>query len=262
MDIVVLVKQVADTNALIQIASSGTSIETKDINWIMNPYDELAVEEALRIKETHGGSVAAVTFGTERAKGVLRTALAMGADRGIHVCDSAAEGGDALATGKILAALLQTLSYDLIIAGQRGVDEDNYQVAAAVSRYLSIPLISFVVEQQIASGKITCKRTVDGGFLVVEASLPVLLTTQRKLNEPRYASLPNIMKAKKKTLELKTLADLGIDPQSVGAAGRKVEVVSLAHPPVRPAVRMIEGHSAGEKAAALMKALAVAGMAL
>jgi electron transfer flavoprotein beta subunit len=261
MDIVVLVKQVADTNALIQVAGNGASIATKDINWIMNPYDELAVEEALRIKERHRGSVTAVTLGPDRAKGVLRTALAMGADRGMHVCDPAAEGGDALATGKILAGLLRTLPYDLIIAGHRGVDEDNYQVPAAVSRYLNIPLISFVVEQKIDSGKITCKRTVDSGFLVVEAELPVLLTTQRKLNEPRYASLPNIMKAKKKPLEGRTLADLGIDPQSVGAAGRKVDVVSLMHPPVRPTVRMIEGNSAGEKAAALMKALVDVGIA-
>lgn len=255
MNIVVLVKQVADTNSIIQIADDGISINSQEINWIMNPYDELAVEEALRIKETQGGFVTAVTMGPERAKRVIRTALGMGADRGIHIWDQAFEDGDSLATAKILTAALKTLSYDLIIAGPRGVDEDHYQVGVAVSQYLDIPLIPFVVEQNISSKNITCKCTVDDGFAVIETTLPALLTTQRSLNEPRYVSLPNIMKAKKKPLEVMNLADLGIDSQKVGSAGKKVEVISTMLPPERSAIRMIPGDSPQEKAAELVRIL-------
>jgi len=255
MDTVVLVKQVPDTESIVQIAGDGVSIKKDDIKWVMNPYDELAVEEALRIKEAKGGTVTVVSVGPQKAQETIRTALAMGADKGVHVNDPKAEGSDSLAVARILAAALKAVPFNLIIVGQRGVDEDNYQVGAAVAEFLCIPHVSMVVKAELLDGKIRCHRVVEGGTVVVEAPLPALFTTQRGLNDPRYASLPGIMKAKKKPLDVKTLADLGIDPATVGAAGRKVVVKALRLPPQRKAVKMITGETPEAVAAELVRVL-------
>lgn len=255
MEIVVLVKQVPDTESLIEIAGDGVSIKKQDIKWVMNPYDEIAVEEALQIREAQGGTVTIISMGGQKAVETIRTALAMGADKGIHINDPAAEGSDALATAKILAAAVKEIPFELIIAGHRAVDEDNYQVAAGVAELLDIPQISMVVKAELLDGKIKCQRTIEGGTVTVEASLPALFTTQRGLNEPRYASLPGIMKAKKKPVDVKTTADLGIDAASVGAGNRKVKIKTLNFPPQRQAVKMIEGESAQAKAAELVRVL-------
>jgi electron transfer flavoprotein beta subunit len=135
------------------------------------------------------------------------------------------------------------------------VDEDNYQVAAAVAELLGIPQISMVIKAEVLDGKLRCRRTIDGGALVIETPLPAMFTTQRGLNEPRYASLPGIMKAKKKPIDVKTIADLGIDPTLVGAAHRKVKIAAMKLPPQRQAVRMIDGESSQAKAAALVRIL-------
>jgi electron transfer flavoprotein beta subunit len=135
------------------------------------------------------------------------------------------------------------------------VDEDNYQVAAGVAELLNIPQISMVVKEELLDGKIKCHRTIEGGTVVVEAALPALFTTQRGLNEPRYASLPGIMKAKKKPVDVKTIADLGVDSAIVGVENRKVKIKALNFPPERQAVKLIEGESAQEKAAELVRIL-------
>jgi len=255
MEIVVLVKQVPDTESLIEIEGDGVSIKKQDIKWVMNPYDEIAVEEALQIRDAQGGAVTVVSMGPQKTVETIRTALAMGADKGVHVNDPAAEGSDALATAKILAAAAKEIGCDLIIAGHRAVDEDNYQVAAGVAEILDIPQISMVVKAEVLDGKIKCHRTIEGGTVLVEAALPALFTTQRGLNEPRYASLPGIMKAKKKPVEVKTVADLGLDASVVGAANRKVKIKALNFPPERQAVKIIEAESAQEKAAELVRVL-------
>ena len=255
MEIVVLVKQVPDTESLIEIADDGVSIKKQDIKWVMNPYDELAVEEALQMREAQGGTVTIVSMGGQKAVETIRTALAMGADKGVHINDPAAEGSDALATAKVLAAATKEIPFDLIIAGHRAVDEDNYQVASGVAEYLGIPQISMVIKAELLDGKIKCQRTIEGGSVTVEAELPALFTTQRGLNEPRYASLPGIMKAKKKPVDVKTIADLGLDAASVGQANRKVKITALNFPPERQAVKMIEGESAQDKAAELVRVL-------
>lgn len=256
MEIIVLVKQVPDTESLIQIAGDGVSIKTEDLKWVMNPYDEFAVEEALRIKEAKGGTVTILSMGPAKTVETIRTALAMGADKGIHINDPGAEGSDPLATAKILAAALkQVSSYDLIIAGMRAVDGDNYQVAAAVAELLGIPQITQVIREEISDGTIRCTQVVEGGTAVIEAKLPVLFTTQRGLNEPRYASLPGIMKAKKKPLETKTLADLGVDAGTVGAQHRKVKIAALKPPPARKAITMIQGDDPAALAANLVQKL-------
>ncbi|NNL76568.1 MAG: electron transfer flavoprotein subunit beta/FixA family protein [Desulfobacterales bacterium] len=255
MEIVVLVKQVPDTESLIEIAGDGVSIKTQDIKWVMNPYDEIAVEEALQIRDAQGGAVTIVSMGGQKAVETIRTALAMGADKGVHINDPAAEGSDASATAKILAAAVKDIPFDLIIAGHRAVDEDNYQVAAGVAELLNIPQISMVIKAELLDGKIKCWRAIEGGTVAVEASLPALFTTQRGLNEPRYASLPGIMKAKKKPVDVKSIADLGLDPATVGAANRKVKIKKLNFPPERQAVKMVEGESAQDKAAELVRVL-------
>jgi electron transfer flavoprotein beta subunit len=256
VDIVVLLKQVPDTEALIQIADDKASIKTEDVKWVINPYDEFAVEEALRIKENHGGKVTILTMGPARAVEAIRTALAMGADEGVLIDDPAAQGSDALGTAKVLAAALKQMDYDLIIAGQRAVDVDGYQVPGAVAEGLGIALVSMVIKEEISDGKITCERTVEGGTVVVEADLPAVFTTQRGINEPRYASLPGIMKAKKKPLAQKSLTDLGVDASEVGEASAKCRIMSLTFPPERSPGRIIEGETAEAKAAELVRLLA------
>ena len=253
MEIIVLLKQVPSTESMIEIADDGKSIKPEGIKWVINPYDEFAVEEALRIRDAQGGSVTILSAGPEKATEAIRTALAMGADKGVLVSDPALENCDGLGFAAVLSKALKDIPYDLVIAGQRAVDDDNFLVGAAVSQKLGIPLVSLVIKEEVADNRITCHQTVDGGTVVVESALPVLFTTQRGLNEPRYASLPGIMKAKKKPIDTKTLADLGVDPSEVSEP--KVKIVALNPPPERTGGRIIEGETAGEKAAALIKAL-------
>ena len=253
MNIIVCLKQVPDTETQIKIAPQGKSIVTEGVKWVMNPYDEYGVEEALRIKEKFGGEVTVVGLGPKRVTESIRTALAMGADKGILVSDQALEGSDGIATAKALATSIKDLDYDLIFTGQRGVDDDMGVVGAALAEFLGIPNLSIIVKVEVAEdGKsVKVNRPVEGQTLVIESSLPALITAQKGLNEPRYASLPGIMKAKKKPLEEKTLADLGLDPAEFGEGGRKVKIVELTPPPERKAGKIIEGETPQEKAAKL-----------
>ncbi|MBU4260190.1 MAG: electron transfer flavoprotein subunit beta/FixA family protein [Proteobacteria bacterium] len=253
MEIIVLLKQVPATESFIGIADDGVSIKTEYIKWVINPYDEFAVEEALRIKEAQGGSVTVVSAGQERAVEAIRTALAMGADKGILIKDPVVDNCDALGIARILAAAVKDLQFDLIIAGQRAVDDDNFQVGTAVAEFLGIPNISLVIKEEIADGKIKCQRTVEGGTVVLEAPLPALFTTQRGLNEPRYASLPGIMKAKKKPLDIKSLSDIGVDASEIGEPKSKILAMKL--PPEREGGRIIKGDSSQSIVAELVNAL-------
>jgi electron transfer flavoprotein beta subunit len=255
--IVVCIKQVPDTETQIKIAPSGTAIATDDIKWVMNPYDEFGVEEALRIKEKMGGEVIVVGLGPKRVTESIRTALAMGADKGILISDPALEGSDALAVAKALAAAVKGLGFDLIFTGQRGIDEDQGLVGAALADILGIPQVSLAVKVEVsADGKsVKVNRPVEGQTLVIEASLPALITAQKGLNEPRYASLPGIMKAKKKPLEEKTLKDLGLGPAEFGAAARKLKIHQITPPPSRAAGKIVQGETAQDKAAELARLL-------
>ncbi len=253
VEIAVLLKQVPATESLIGIAEDGVSVKTDGIKWVINPYDEFAVEEALRIKEAHGGSVTIISVGPEKTAEAIRTALAMGADKGILINDPASAGYDGLKTARILAAVLKEAPFDLIIAGQRAVDDDNYQVGPATAEFLNIPHISMVIKEEITDTKIRCHRTIDGGTAIIETQLPALITTQRGLNEPRYASLPGIMKAKKKPIDIKNVADLGLDSEHMGEPLTKI--VSMETPPDRKSGIMIQGDSAQAKAAELVRIL-------
>ena len=256
MNIIVLVKQVPETESLLELDTENAVVNTDNVKWIVNPYDEYAIEEALKIKENLGDSqVSVLSVGPKRSEAALRTALAMGADQALLIDDPAAEGSDALGTARLLAAALKEMPCDLIIAGMRAVDDDGYQVPAAVAEYLDIPLISTVVKATLAEGKITCEQTVEGGILEVEGDLPLVITTQKGINEPRYASLPNIMKAKKKPLGKKALADLEVNADQVGSAAAKTATVSVGHPPEREPGIIIEGETATGKAAELVRLL-------
>jgi len=251
LEIVVLLKQVPATESYVGIGDDGVSAKTDNVKWIISPYDEFAVEEAIRIKEKQGGSVTILSAGTEKAADAIRTALAMGADKGVLITDPAIQSCDGLGIARILAGALKTMTYNLIIAGQRAVDDDNYLVGTAVAEFLNIPSISFVVKQEIADNKIRCQRTVEGGTVTVESPLPMLFTTQRGLNEPRYASMQGIMTAKKKPIDKKSLKDIGM-----ADAGKPLtKILKLTFPPQRKAGQIIEGESAQAKAVALVKAL-------
>ena len=257
MNIIVCLKQVPDTETLIKIAPDGQSIVKDDIKWVINPYDEFGVEEALRIKEKFGGEVTVIGLGPKRVTESLRTALAMGADKGILINDPALEDSDAIATGKALAAVIKNLEFDLIFTGQRGIDDDMGLVGATLADYLDIPQLSLIVKAEVSEdGKsVKVHRPVEGQTLVIESSLPALITAQKGLNEPRYASLPGIMKAKKKPLEEKGLADLGLDPSEFGKEARRLKIIELTPPPQREAGRIIEGETPEEKAAELARLL-------
>lgn len=257
MNIIVCLKQVPDTETQIKIAPDSKTIVQDDIKWIMNPYDEYGVEEALRLKEKFGGEVTVVGLGPKRVTESIRTALAMGADKGVLISDTALDGSDALATAKALAAAIKDMPYDLIFTGQRGVDDDNGLVGASLAEFLGIPQVSLGVKVEVAEDGKSAKvhRPVEGQTVVIETSLPALITAQKGLNEPRYASLPGIMKAKKKPLEEKGIADLGLDPGECGQGARHLLVQELTPPPKREAGKIVGGETPEEKAAQLARLL-------
>jgi electron transfer flavoprotein beta subunit len=257
VNIIVCLKQVPDTESQIKVGSDGKSIVTDDIKWVMNPYDEFGVEEALQLKAKFGGEVTVVGLGPKRVTETIRTALAMGADKGVLINDDALVGSDSLATAKALAAVIKDLDGDLIFTGQRGIDEDNGTVGAGIAEFLGIPQLSLITNVDVAEdGKsVKVTRPVEGQALIIESELPALITAQKGLNEPRYASLPGIMKAKKKPLEEKTVADLGIDVAECGEGARKVKILEIMPPPERQGGKIIDGETPQEKAAALAKML-------
>jgi electron transfer flavoprotein beta subunit len=240
MKIVVCVKQVPDTESRIRIAPDGKAITEGELNWIVSPFDEFAIEEALRIKDKKGGEVVLVTLGPDRAQSALRSGLAMGADSAIHLKDPLFEGLDTLGTAWALAAAIRPLSADLILAGQQGVGGDNGQVPGLLAEILDLPQVTMAVKIEIddASAKATVEREVEGAHEVWETSLPVVLSAQKGLNEPRYANLKGIMAAKKKTIQVLDAAAVGLTAPDLAP---KTRVVALELPAPRPGVKMIAG---------------------
>jgi electron transfer flavoprotein beta subunit len=221
MKIAVCIKQVPDTEAKIKIAADGRSIDDTGVNLVANVYDEYAAEEALRLKEKHGGEVVAYAVGDDRAATALRTVLAMGADRAVHLKDSAFEGSDGLGLSKILAAALRPEGFDLILFGKQAVGTDRGQVGPGVAELLDIPHVSVVVALFVEGDHLKAEREIEGAHEVVQSRLPAAITAQKGLNEPRYASLKGILAAKKKEIRVLSAADLGLDPSSVGTSGAR-----------------------------------------
>jgi len=242
MKILVAVKQVPDTATQVKIGADPTQIDTNGITWIVSPYDEFAVEEALRVKEKRGaGEVVVVTLGPERAKEVLRTCLAMGADRAIHLNDPAWERADALAVSRALAAVVRQEAPQLVFFGRQAIDDDLGAVSAQVAEFLGWPCASWIMEETVSAdgSSVRVARQVEGGLEIFEIPLPCLLSAQKGLNEPRYPTLKGIMGAKKKEIKDVRAADLGLTPEDP-----RLSVVTLESLPPRPPGRILTGEPA------------------
>jgi electron transfer flavoprotein beta subunit len=242
MNIIVFMKQVPDTATRIKIAADGKNIDEGEVTWIISPYDEFAIEEALKIKESKGaGKVTIISAGPQRTATSLRNALAMGADEAVHLLDQAFDGGDAFATARILAAAVKSRPYDLLLFGKTGAGMDQSQVPAMVAELLGLPLVTQIAKLEMGDGKLTAHREIEGATEVVECSLPAVLAAEKGLNEPRYPSLKGIMAAKKKPLETVNAASLGINPAEAGAEGSTSVVEKLSVPPARQAGKILQG---------------------
>ena len=243
MNIVVCVKHVPDTESTIRVTPDGTGVETADLNFVLNPYDEYAVEEAVRLKENlEGSKVTAVCIGPQDATKSIRTALAMGADEGLHILDQECQRFDGIATAGILAKALKDLDFDIIFCGKQAVDDDMGQAGPALAEMLELPCVSVVNRFELSDDQrtATVERQVEGANEVVEVVLPAVLTAQKGLNEPRLPSLPNIMKARKKPLRTVSPADLGFTADDLKA---QVEVIRFLVPPKRKPGKLLEGSS-------------------
>ncbi len=241
MNVVVLMKRVPDTETRIQVRDG--KVVTDGISWVISPYDEFAVEEALQMIEKHTGKVTLVTLGPEEAKETIRKGLALGADEAIHLNDPAFLNGDASTTAKVLAAACKKLQYDVILAGKQAVDDDNAQVAIRVAELLNLPDVNSVIKIELAPDlkSARCTREVDGERDVMTTTLPAVITAQQGLNEPRYPSLKGIMGAKKKPIKDWKAADVGLDASQLGAQGAKVQVTRVDPPAPRPPGKLIPG---------------------
>jgi electron transfer flavoprotein beta subunit len=241
--ILVFVKQVVATDARVRVAADGRSVDTSGVELVLNPFDEYALEEALRIKEKRGGEVIAATLGPDKSAEVLRTALALGADRAVHVKDPSAMGGDIYATANVLAAIAKSVGPDLIFVGKQAVDDDGAAVGLAMAGILGWPSVGVAVSFELSDdGKsAVVHREIEGAHEIVETPLPAVITAQKGLNEPRYATLKGIMTAKKKPIEEATVASLGLDTSSAGEAGSGWRIVQLAPPAERGQGKKLEG---------------------
>jgi electron transfer flavoprotein beta subunit len=238
MKIVVCVKYVPDTAMKVKIAPDGKVVNLADISFVVNPYDEFAVEEALRIREKSGGEVIVIGAGGEKASAGIRTCLAMGADSGVLVQDEALENADSFAVGTVLARVCRELSPDLILFGKHAIGVDNGQVPAVVAELLNLPQVSVIVKLELADGKFRAEREIEGAREIVEGSLPAVLTAQKDLNTPRYASLKGIMAAKKKTILLRTADSLGLTSQDLLP---RLSIEEITLPPTRPPGKILTG---------------------
>ncbi len=234
MKLLVPVKRVIDYNVKARVKADQTGVDLANVKMSMNPFDEIAVEEAVRLKEGkehHAAGTATeivvVSIGVTQAQETIRTALAMGADRGILIqCDADLEP---LAIAKLLKAMVDEEKPDLVLMGKQSIDGDNNAVGQMLAALLDWPQATFAAKIEIAAGRATVTREVDGGIQTLAAPLPAVVTVDLRLNTPRYASLPNIMKAKKKEIAVKAVADYGVD------VADRLKVVKVTAPPVRSA---------------------------
>lgn len=227
MKIAVLMKRVPDTASVFKIGADNKSVEADNLKYVMSPYDEHALEEAIQTKEAgKADEVFVVTVGPDGAKETIRTALAMGADRAVFVKDEGEADINCMGTAMILAAALKTEEPELIFAGKQAVDDDASQVPERVAELLDIPHASVVTSFELDGDKATVEREIEGGHYKLEMTLPALITTQKGINTPRYPTLPNIMKAKKKEIKELSFADIGISVDDV-SSGLTIEEMAL-----------------------------------
>jgi electron transfer flavoprotein beta subunit len=233
MKILVPVKRVIDYNVKVRVKSDETGVDLANVKMSMNPFDEIAVEEAIRLKEAgNAEEIVAVSIGPEKAQDQIRQALAMGADRGLLIkTDDTVEP---LGVAKLLQKVVEEEKPDLVILGKQAIDDDSNQTGQMLAALLGWPQGTFASEVEKGDGSLNVTREIDGGLQTIKINLPAVVTTDLRLNEPRYASLPNIMKAKKKPLDVKEVGDYGVD------VAPRLEVVKVTEPPKREAGVKVE----------------------
>ena len=242
MNIYVLLKRTFDTEE--KITLKDAKINEEEAEFIINPYDEYAVEEAIQLRDAHGGEVTVISVGNEEAEKQLRTALAMGADKAVLInTEDDVEDGDQYTTAKILAEYLRGKEVDLILAGNVAIDGGSGQVGPRVAELLGIPYVTTITKIDIDGRNVTVVRDVEGDEEIIETTLPLLVTAQQGLNEPRYPSLPGIMKAKKKPFDELELDDLDLDEDDVMA---KTKAIEIFLPPARGEGKILEGELADQ----------------
>ncbi len=237
MKVLVPVKRVIDYNVKIRVKADNTGVETANVKMSMNPFDEISVEEAIRMKEAGTvEEIIAVSIGVPQCQETIRTALAMGADRGIHVNTDV--DLEPLAVAKVLKALVDKEGPQLVILGKQAIDDDSNQTGQMLAALLGWPQGTFVSAIELVDGSAKVVREVDSGLETIQIDLPAILTVDLRLNEPRYASLPNNMKAKKKPIDEVTPADLGVD------SAPRLQTLKVEEPPVRQAGVMVDSVAA------------------
>ncbi|MBX7056612.1 MAG: electron transfer flavoprotein subunit beta/FixA family protein [Leptospirales bacterium] len=246
MNIFVLVKQVPDTET--RIKTKETGIDETGIKWIVSPFDEHALEEALRQKEKNGATVTALSLGPERCVEALRTAYALGVDKAVLLKDDSYNVFDVAYAAAAIAKYLQSAGADVILAGHIAIDSQSSMTPAMIAEHLGCANINNAIELSIEGGSVKVKREVEGGSGVMSSATPVVITASKGLNDPRYPSLKGIMASKKKQIE-------SVDVASLGVSAPKVALASMEPPPPRPPGRIIEGDSPETKARELVKAL-------
>jgi len=246
MRVAVCIKQVPDTEARLEVAADGRWVAEEELPFVINESDEYALEEGLRIAEASGGEVVVYSLGPARVQEALRKALALGAARAVHLDDAAFAGGDAVATGRTLAAALAGESFDLVLTGSQSDDVGYGSTGSIVAGHLGWPHAWLVMGLEVEEGgtaKVT--REMEAGLNeIFRVELPAVIEVQAGINKPRYASLKGIMQAKRKPLDVMGVGDLGLEPGDVGAAGSRLEIVSVAFPDSGGGAQIIEGDAA------------------
>ena len=241
MKFVVGIKHVPDTESKIKIAADGKSIEEAGVKWVVSPFDEFALQEAINLRNAGEGEIVAVGAGREASQKTLRQALAVGADRAVLINDERYERCDALERATALAAVVRSEEADLVFLGKYGVGSDEWQTGPMLAELLGWPHVGAITKLELDGNKFTARRDVEGGVEVLEGNLPAVMTCEKGLNQPAYASLKGIMAAKKKPLDIKTPADFGID---VGGLDKpKLVLERLELPPSRSGVTLIDGEA-------------------
>ncbi|HUN31574.1 MAG TPA: electron transfer flavoprotein subunit beta/FixA family protein [Trebonia sp.] len=245
MNIVVLVKQVPDTESVRQLVPGAGTLDRAAADGVINELDEYAIEEGLRIAEAHGGEVTILSVGPQRAAESIRKALSMGADKAVHVLDDGIAGSDALATSAVIAAALGLVGFDLVVAGSESTDARTGVIAAMLAERLGVPQLTLASKVEIDGTSVTVRRVADEGIEVVTGELPAVVSVMEKINEPRYPSFKGIMAAKKKPVQTLALGDLAVDAQAVGLAGSVTVVAGFEAAPPRGAGVIVKDEGDG-----------------
>jgi electron transfer flavoprotein beta subunit len=245
MNIVVCVKQVPDTWAEKKLSDSDRTVDRAGVEGVMNELDEYAVEEALKIKEAHGGEVTVLTMGPEKAVETIRKALSMGADAAVHIVDDSLHGSDALATSYAMAQALGTVDHDLVILGVESTDARMSVLPAMLAERLGATQLTFARKVEVSEGAVKIERQTDTGYDVVEGSMPAVVSVVEKINEPRYPSFKGIMAAKKKPLRTLTLSDASIEAGKVGLDGSGTSVTDVTARPPKAAGQIVKDEGDG-----------------